>query len=474
MAKRCDDAPYLYVRGCVPPRRPPRSVRADRLQRVEDAPVVATSSNVMAEAERLVQAALDSGLQVKMMGGVAIWLTSPSVRMPPYARAYRDLDLVAPGKEARALRTFLEEPGYVPERMFNAIHGAQRLNFGDPRRWTIDVCSTNSGCRTGSTCGTGSPGLRSRWRRRTAAHQAPDVGDQRQGPGRHTCLLADRPPSTAPGWRRRGWRRPAIDVGASRCPGTDWGICHTLERNLRQDRGLGRERPRGWRSTRGPGGGAPPGDRGRPQDRGVARPGADRRARALVRDSRGGSPLDGGTPRPVERLAPVVDRRPRSSSTASSSCSKGGITSSTSAVSSTPPSPSASSTPSARCGPTRSFRGERPVVVAVGVRLLELHDRCGGPAASQATGRGPRRSSPGRTCGRRRGRGGSGHGSASPSVRRSRTSPSSTARGRPPGSRPEVVEAGLRAAAAGEVERGRSQPRPPIGAGAPDRASRRR
>ena len=102
--------------------------------------MVATSPSVTAEAERLVRAAHEAGLHVKAMGGVAIWLVSPSVRLPPYARAYRDLDLVASGKEARALRSFLESQGYLPDRMFNAIHGAQRLIFttthGD---WSIDV-----------------------------------------------------------------------------------------------------------------------------------------------------------------------------------------------------------------------------------------------------------------------------------------------------------------------------------------------
>ena len=74
------------------------------------------------------------------MGGLAIWLTSPSARRPPYARDYADIDFAASSRHAQRVSPFLAGLGYVPERMFNALHGAQRLNFGHPAGcWTIDV-----------------------------------------------------------------------------------------------------------------------------------------------------------------------------------------------------------------------------------------------------------------------------------------------------------------------------------------------
>lgn len=74
------------------------------------------------------------------MGGLAVYVTSPSVRRPPYARSYGDLDFAVSSRHARQAAALLEAAGYVPEKMFNALHGAQRLNFGHPEgRWTIDV-----------------------------------------------------------------------------------------------------------------------------------------------------------------------------------------------------------------------------------------------------------------------------------------------------------------------------------------------
>ena len=74
------------------------------------------------------------------MGGLAIRIQSPSATRPPYERSYRDLDLVAHGRDAPALRRLLEREGYVSDKLFNAIHGAQRLVDAAPDgRWSVDV-----------------------------------------------------------------------------------------------------------------------------------------------------------------------------------------------------------------------------------------------------------------------------------------------------------------------------------------------
>ncbi len=96
--------------------------------------------DITAEAWRLARAAVDGGLELRLMGGMAVYLVSPTVRRPPYARSYGDMDFAVSSRDRKAAGAFLEAAGYVPEKMFNALHGAQRLNYLHPAgRWPIDV-----------------------------------------------------------------------------------------------------------------------------------------------------------------------------------------------------------------------------------------------------------------------------------------------------------------------------------------------
>ena len=90
------------------------------------------ATDIRAEAERLSAAAAAADLGLRLMGGLAVWLVSPSVRRPPFAREYADLDFAVGKRDSRGVTPFLEQQGYVPERLFNSIHGAQRMNFGHP------------------------------------------------------------------------------------------------------------------------------------------------------------------------------------------------------------------------------------------------------------------------------------------------------------------------------------------------------
>lgn len=165
---------------------------------------------------------------MRLMGGMAIWLTSPSVREPPYARHYADLDFVASSAERKRIVPFFAGEGYLPERLFNAIHGAQRLNFAHPSgRWTVDVVYDE--LRMSHKID-----LRGR-----LALQGPTIDladllltklqiwefnekDLRDA----ACLLADHPFGHDPG---------AIDVDRILAlVASDWGLCHTVERNLRR------------------------------------------------------------------------------------------------------------------------------------------------------------------------------------------------------------------------------------------------
>src|SRR5512132_455078 len=104
-----------------------------------DPSAAAPVSDIRDEATRLAAAAGGEKLGLRLMGGLAVWLVSPSARVAPFAREYADLDFAVRGRDARAVTPFLERNGYVPERLFNAVHGAQRLNFAHREgAWTID------------------------------------------------------------------------------------------------------------------------------------------------------------------------------------------------------------------------------------------------------------------------------------------------------------------------------------------------
>jgi hypothetical protein len=201
--------------------------------------LVPIAADIRDEALRLTAAAREAGLGLRLMGGLAVWVVSPSVRLAPFARDYGDLDFAVRGRDGRAVTPFLVGEGYVAERMFNSIHGAQRLNFGHPDgRWTIDVIidalRMSHVIDLKGRLEPGPPTIDLADLLLTKLQvweiNAKDLADI-------TCLLADRPLA-------EGKSEPeAIDQARIlSLTGADWGICHTLERNLRQVAAYARER----------------------------------------------------------------------------------------------------------------------------------------------------------------------------------------------------------------------------------------
>jgi hypothetical protein len=90
--------------------------------------------DVAEEGRRLAVVALDAELWLRLLGGVAVWVQCPSARTPPLAREYGDADFIARSSDRKRITAFMEGQGYEADRMFNAIHGATRLNFHDPVR----------------------------------------------------------------------------------------------------------------------------------------------------------------------------------------------------------------------------------------------------------------------------------------------------------------------------------------------------
>jgi hypothetical protein len=87
--------------------------------------------DVLEEGRRLVALATANGITLRLLGGVAVALRCPTVYNGPLRRSYGDLDFATPRRTARGLRGLLESSGYTAERMFNAMHGDQRLIYQD-------------------------------------------------------------------------------------------------------------------------------------------------------------------------------------------------------------------------------------------------------------------------------------------------------------------------------------------------------
>jgi hypothetical protein len=195
------------------------------------------ASDIHAEAERLTGLIAAARRPIRLMGGLAVWLVAPSVRRPPYERPYADLDFAASGRDRSGTSAFFESAGYVPEKLFNALHGATRLNFRHPEgTWTVDVLFDELDMSHKID-------LR---RRLEGPGPTLDLADllltklqvweiNRKDLGDIACLLADCGLSTNPVANPPAATAQTIDmervIALTR---VDWGLCHTVERNLRQ------------------------------------------------------------------------------------------------------------------------------------------------------------------------------------------------------------------------------------------------
>jgi hypothetical protein len=183
--------------------------------------------DIRAESQRLTALAVAQEVPLRLMGGLAIWLRSESVRKEPFAREYGDMDFAAASRARAEVKTFLEEQGYIPEKLFNAIHGAQRLNYAEPKgRWTIDVLIDELAMSHRLD-------LRGRLDGPAPTIALADLAltklqiwqINRKDLADVMCLLADNPLGDD-GDGKIGLDRIAAVLGA------DWGFCHTVERNL--------------------------------------------------------------------------------------------------------------------------------------------------------------------------------------------------------------------------------------------------
>jgi hypothetical protein len=101
--------------------------------------VTETLEDIVAEGERVLGLADEAGVNLRLLGGVAVRLRAPELP-PALAREYKDLDFAVPKKAAGQLDQMLRGAGYTPHVSFNAMHARERaLFFDDDHDRQVDV-----------------------------------------------------------------------------------------------------------------------------------------------------------------------------------------------------------------------------------------------------------------------------------------------------------------------------------------------
>lgn len=93
-----------------------------------------------AEAKRILEAAEEKKIVLRLFGGISFLLRCPSAKHRSLQRDYLDLDFMGYSKQSREINRLFKELGYVPREIFNAYQGARRLIFNDVvNRRRVDI-----------------------------------------------------------------------------------------------------------------------------------------------------------------------------------------------------------------------------------------------------------------------------------------------------------------------------------------------
>lgn len=91
-----------------------------------------TLPNIVEEANRLLEEAQNEHLNLRLIGGLAVKMHSPTMERSNFRREYPDIDFVAHRSDGPRLRPFFAEMGYLPDRAFNNLNGGRRQIYHDP------------------------------------------------------------------------------------------------------------------------------------------------------------------------------------------------------------------------------------------------------------------------------------------------------------------------------------------------------
>lgn len=80
---------------------------------------------IVSEMNRLLEAAREQELQLRVIGGLAVHFHGPRGH-ETFQREYPDIDFVVPKKEGSRLEKFFRSMGYLPDRQLNTFNGSRR------------------------------------------------------------------------------------------------------------------------------------------------------------------------------------------------------------------------------------------------------------------------------------------------------------------------------------------------------------
>jgi hypothetical protein len=97
--------------------------------------------DMQAECERILKAADEQKVLLRVIGGMAVHLHCPTAsRLPYLAREYGDLDFVTATPDDQRMRAFFESVGFAANARFNALQGAKRMIYDSQELgWHIDI-----------------------------------------------------------------------------------------------------------------------------------------------------------------------------------------------------------------------------------------------------------------------------------------------------------------------------------------------
>ncbi len=85
----------------------------------------------MQESQRILRAAEDRKVVLRLLGGLAVRVHSPSASHRFLEREYADIDVMGLRKQSKDIKALFSELGYAPREIFNALQGDRRLIFND-------------------------------------------------------------------------------------------------------------------------------------------------------------------------------------------------------------------------------------------------------------------------------------------------------------------------------------------------------
>jgi hypothetical protein len=97
-------------------------------------------ANIAEEANRLLAAADDRGLPLRLIGGLAVQLHAENGLHPRLQRDPKDIDFVTLKGKGVAAEDLMKSMGYAPDTEFNQLNGHRRLLFYDKaHRRQVDI-----------------------------------------------------------------------------------------------------------------------------------------------------------------------------------------------------------------------------------------------------------------------------------------------------------------------------------------------